>query len=137
MNGDLEEEIFMQQPEGYEDKERPIQVCKLKKLIFGLEQAARCWNCKLDLFVKSSNYVQMESDPCLYLLTIGSDFVILMVYVDDLIITSNSMDLLQAEKPTFGSNFDMTDQKDSSFILGISVIGIEPRGEWQYNRNCI
>ena len=66
LNGELDTEIFMFQPEGYTDSDRPDYVCKLKKSLYGLKQSARCWNRTLDLYLKSIGYSQCKSDGCLY-----------------------------------------------------------------------
>ena len=69
LNGDLTEDIYMRQPEGFEDKEYPDKVCKLSKSLYGLKQSARCWNLKIDEYLKSSNYTQSTADPCIYFRT--------------------------------------------------------------------
>ena len=65
LNGNLENEIFMRQPEGYVSQEHPNFVCKLNKGIYGLKQAARCWNVAIDDYLKSSGYTQSTADPCI------------------------------------------------------------------------
>ncbi len=67
LQGDLEEEIYMRQPDGYIDEERPDYVCKLKKSIYGLKQAARCWNVAIDTFLLSNGYRKCSADPCVYM----------------------------------------------------------------------
>lgn len=62
LQGDLGEEIYMQQPVSYADKERPIHVCKLNRSIYGLKQAARCWNFAIDTFLKSDGYKNSSAD---------------------------------------------------------------------------
>ena len=64
LNGDLEEEIFMKQPEGFVDKDQPDLVCKLKKSLYGLKQSARCWNKTIDEYLKKSI---LERDTGLWL----------------------------------------------------------------------
>ena len=70
LQGNLEEEVYMPQPDGYVNEEYPDYVCKLKKSIYGLKQSARCWNTAIDTFLKSSGYKQMKSDSCLYMKSI-------------------------------------------------------------------
>ena len=62
LNGDLENEIYMEQPEGYVGKSRPNMVCKLQKSLYGLKQSARCWNVAKDRFLKDAGYVQSSAD---------------------------------------------------------------------------
>ena len=62
LQGDLNEEVFMRQPDGYVDKGNPNHVCKLKKSFYGLKQAARFWNSSIDQYLKASGYKQDDSD---------------------------------------------------------------------------
>eukprot|EP00795_Rhopilema_esculentum_P009823 gene9823-biopygen12578 len=67
LNGSIDSEIYMAQPEGYKDPDRPSYVCKLKKSIYGLEQSACCWNSTLDQHLKSSSYRKSNADSCIYI----------------------------------------------------------------------
>ena len=66
LQGDLDEEIYMKQPDGYTDEENPNHVCKLNKSLYGFKQAARCWSLAIDRYLKSSGSKQVGADPCLY-----------------------------------------------------------------------
>ena len=59
LNGSLEEEVYMSQPEGFVSKDKPNQVCKLKKSIYGLKQASRSWNIRFDMTVKEFGFIKM------------------------------------------------------------------------------
>ena len=90
LNGSLDCEIYMSQPEGFVDPDRPNHVCKLKKSIYGLKQSARCWNTTLDEYLKSVGYHKSNADGCIYVKSVKEvndriSFVILGVYVDDII----------------------------------------------------
>ena len=66
LNGELKETIYMKQPQAYEvTKKEQVMVCKLKKGLYGLKQAANIWNKKLDSILKSNNFMQGSADPCL------------------------------------------------------------------------
>ena len=67
LNGELDCEIFMKQPEGFIDPERPEHVCKLCKSLHRLKQAARCWNNTLDEYLKSAGYRKSDADDCIYI----------------------------------------------------------------------
>ena len=67
LQGNLEDEIYMEQPEGFVDEERPDYVCKLNKSIYGLKQASRCWNTAIDTFLLSNGYKKCSADPCVYI----------------------------------------------------------------------
>ena len=99
LQGNLDEEIYMKQPDGYVSQEHPNHVCKLKKSIYGLKQSARCWNNAIDAFLKSNDYKQMNSDPCLYVKSTKDrngiiTFVILLIHVDDILLFSNNSSML-------------------------------------------
>ena len=66
LNGELEDEVYMKQPEGFEVEGKEDLVYKLKKSLYGLKQSSRCWNSVLDEHLKSIGFVQTESDPCIY-----------------------------------------------------------------------
>ena len=97
LNGSIDSEIHMCQPEGFVDTDHPNIVCKLKKSIYGLKQSVRCWNVTLDeLLVSSPGYHKSNADNCVHIKTEKKSdgkisFVILAVYVDDLILISNML----------------------------------------------
>ena len=66
LNGHLEEEVFMKQPEGFVEEGKEHLVCRLKQSLYGLKQSHRCWNSMLDTHLKDMGYVQSTSDPCIY-----------------------------------------------------------------------
>ena len=107
--------IFMTQPEGYVDADKPNYVCKLNKSIYGLKQSARCWNSTLDQHLKLSGYRKSNADGCIYIKLIKKSdgqisFVILAVYVDDIIPVSNDISMLNAEKESLCHRFEIVDK---------------------------
>ena len=90
LNGTLEEEVFMRQPEGFEAKGKENLVCRLKKSIYGLKQSPRCWNVALDAQLKNMGFVQSENDPCIYYRNTGGEMFYAGVYVDDIILAGKS-----------------------------------------------
>ena len=126
LNGELDCEIFMEQPEGFVDATRPDYVCKLKKGLYGLKQSARCWNNTLDEFLKSRGFVQNEADECVYTKAVKQDdgkisFIIMAVYVDDIIPVSNDNMLLSAEKRAICDEYDMVDNGEIKHCLGLII----------------
>ena len=109
LKGDLENDIYMGQPEGYIDKDHPELVCKLNKIKYGLEQAASCWNLATDKFLKSSRYTYSTANPCIYYkieLRDGREcLMILAVYVNDTILASNDDEMLKSEKARLSARF--------------------------------
>ena len=92
MHGDLDEEIFMEQPEGFKVKGKENLVCKLKKSLYGLKQVPRQWYKKFDSFMMSQEYKRTFADPCVYVRRFHDDkFIILLFYVDDMLIVRISI----------------------------------------------
>ena len=121
LNSELEEEIYMTQPEGYVKEGEEDLVCKLNKSIYGLKQSSRCWFNTMDEFLKNSGYVQSSSDPCLYIKREGEDIMLIALYVDDLIPASNSKSMLCREKKALQQRFEMKDLGEVHYCLGIQV----------------
>jgi hypothetical protein len=126
LNGSIEHDIYMSQPEGFIDPDHPEYVCKLKKSIYGLKQSARCWNQTLDSFLKKNGYRKSGADNCIYVKSERKangviSFVILAVYVDDIIPVSNDVDMLKAEKESLCREFEMVDEGEIHFVLGMSI----------------
>ena len=125
LNGSLDCEVYMAQPEGFVDSEKKGFVCKLKKSIYGLKQSARCWNDTLNEHLKSAGYCKSGADGCIYMKSIknsnGHVFVIFAVYMDDIITVSNNIIMLNAEKAALCERFDMVDNGEVHYILGMLI----------------
>ena len=125
LNGFLDEEIFMKQPEGFEDSKKPEHVCRLNRSLYGLKQAARCWNSRLDAFLKKGDYQQLTADTCVYLKkkkNANGDFVIMIVYVDDILMTSNNHYFLVEEKARISEHFALEVGGEVHHILGMTIM---------------
>ncbi|KAJ9538813.1 hypothetical protein OSB04_031546 [Centaurea solstitialis] len=120
LNGDLEEEIHMTQPEGFAINNN--QVCKLNKSIYGLKQASRQWYKKFDTVMNSFGFEENKLDECIYSKTSGSSFIFLILYVDDILLATNSKNLLQTTKAFLMKSFDMKDMGEAHYVLGIEII---------------
>jgi hypothetical protein len=93
LNPDVEEEIYIQFPQGLEVPEefkKGAPALRLLKGLYGLKQAPRLWNDAVNATVHRLNCTRCNSDPCLYVRKEKSEFVIIALYVDDLILASNS-----------------------------------------------
>jgi Reverse transcriptase (RNA-dependent DNA polymerase) len=117
--GELEEEIYMEQPEGFEVGNREDFVCRLRKSIYGLKQAPRIWNQKIRRFLKSIGFDQTFSDPCVYVNK--STGIILAMWVDDLIIFGKDMASINALKAQLNEEYEMKDLGELKYFLGIQV----------------
>ena len=123
LHGELEEEIYMLQPEGFEEKGKENLVCKLKKSLYGLKQAPRCWYKRFDSFIISLGYNRLGSDYCSYYKRFegDTDFIILLLYVDDMLVSSPNKDRVQELKAQLAREFDMKDLGPANKILGMQI----------------
>ena len=80
--GDLKEEVYMKQPEGFTEKGKEHLVCRLRRSIYGHKQPPRCWNSVLDGKLKNMGFVQATGDPCIHVKQEGGEIFIIAVYVD-------------------------------------------------------
>ena len=119
LNGDLDEEIFMQQPPGYEVRGQEDLVCRLRKSLYGLKQAGRCWNKKLVSFLKERGFLQSACDPSVFYKL--HPLTLLTIYVDDLILMTGSEEEMKELKDVLSGGFKMVDQGELHYILGIEV----------------
>lgn len=92
LHGDLEEEVFMTQPEGYVKKGGEGKVCSLNKAIYGLKQAARVWNLKISKCLRNLNFEECTSDQCLYKIIQNGKIAYIIVYVGDILVATDKED---------------------------------------------
>lgn len=121
LNGDLHHEIFMSQPPGFQSKGKNL-VCRLKRSLYGLKQGAREWYIVMDDFMASIGLHKCDADPCLYVANKNGKMLLATLYVDDLIIASNSVDMMANMKKSLKSRFSMKDLGRLHFCLGIEVV---------------
>lgn len=120
LHGDLDEEVYMKLPAGFPSTS-PNKVLKLRKSLYGLRQAPRCWFAKLSTALKNFGFKQNYSDYSLFTLQRGSSTVYVLVYVDDLIIGGNDSDLITKFKAYLNRTFHMKDLGVLKYFLGIEV----------------
>ena len=121
LNGDLEEEIYMSQPEGFVVPGKEHLVCRLKKSLYGLKQSPRQWYAKLnDMFMKLG-FRRIKSDNCIYVWAKDSDRIKIPVFVDDLTIAATGRPLMNYIKAELKQRFKMRDLGPVHYILGIQV----------------
>jgi hypothetical protein len=96
MNGDLKEEVYLVQPEGFIKKGQEDLVCKLKKDLYGLKQAPRSWYIKIDSLFAQKGFVKRKNDPNLYVKKDeNGNLALVSLYVDDLIIIGDASHLIE------------------------------------------
>ena len=121
LHGVLDCDLYMEQPEGYEDNEHPDYVCKLNKCLYGLKQSAKCWNELLDKHFIETGYIKADADGCVYIKVESGSFVIMGVYVDDFIPISNDTALMNAEKAALADKFEVVDNGNIEYFLKMAV----------------
>ena len=120
--GDLEEDLYMAQPEGQAKPGEEAMVCKLRKSIYGLKQSPRMWNKRLDEFMRREGLIRIQEDHAIYVLTSNPSQLFVGVYVDDLIIGSSELGVIHSLKESLSQEFRMKDLGDLSYVLGIKIM---------------
>ncbi|KAG3045216.1 hypothetical protein PC122_g24659 [Phytophthora cactorum] len=121
LNGLLDEDIYMAQPDGYIDEVHPDYVCKLKRSLYGLKQSPRMWNKTIDDFMLKLGLKKCESDHCIYFKRDGQDMIFVALYVDDLVLASSSDKMLKETKQALSDRFEMTDMGQLKYFLGMEI----------------
>jgi hypothetical protein len=121
LNGELVEQVYVQQPTGFVDKGSQHKVLRLRKALYGLRQAPRAWNSKLDASLTSLGFEKCPLEHALYRKGDSNTFLLVGVYVDDLIITGTSTEDIAEFKSQMHELFKMSDLGLLSYYLGIEV----------------
>jgi hypothetical protein len=121
LHGHLHETVYCQQPPGFVDPTAPDHVCLLQKSLYGLKQAPRAWHQRFASFIRTLGFVTSVSDSSLFVYKDGSNTAYLLLYVDDIVLTTSSPALLRRIMERLHSEFAMTDLGELHHFLGISV----------------
>ena len=108
LNGYIKEENFIEQPKGFESEDSS-KVCKLNRSIYGLKQASRSWNHHFDEPICSYDFIKNEDEPCVYKKVSGSQITFLVLYVDDILLIGNDVDMMTSVKVWLSKTFSMKD----------------------------
>ena len=127
LNGKLDEDVYMVQPQGFEDPNNANKVCKLQRSIYGLKQASRSWNKRFDEEIKNFGFIQNKEEPCVYKKVSGSSIMFLILYVDDILLMGNNTTLMEQTKNSLKTSFSMKDMGEAQYILGIKIYRDRPR----------
>lgn len=124
LNGFLEKKVYMRIPEGYPCNEvtRNSKVCELKRALYGLKVSPKRWYIRFSESMKKAGFNAYVFQPCLFVWRRGSKFVILLLYVDDILITGNCGDKIREIKRKLTSEFEMTYLGEPKKFLGIEII---------------
>ncbi|KAJ9544531.1 hypothetical protein OSB04_024238 [Centaurea solstitialis] len=121
LNGVLQEEVYVEQPEGFVDSRFPNHVYILDKALYGLKQAPRAWYETLTDYLLGVGYKKGTIDPTLFLKKSGEDLIIVQIYVDDIIFASTKPEMCQEFENTMKSQFKMSMMGELTFFLGLQV----------------
>lgn len=116
--GELQEQVFMEQPEGFNDNTG--RVCNLKKSLYGLKQAPRCWNERFGKFLLELDFKASEADPCLFVRKIKGEKLIIVLYVDDGLVAATKLEDLKQFLCELKSEFKIT-TRDADYFLGLEI----------------
>ncbi|KAL0288218.1 UNVERIFIED_CONTAM: Retrovirus-related Pol polyprotein from transposon TNT 1-94 [Sesamum radiatum] len=121
LNSFVEEEIFMDQPEGFTTVGEEQKVCRLQRSIYGLKQASRSWNTRFDEVIRGYDFIKNDYDPCIHQKISGSSIAYLVLYVDDILLIGNDVKMLGDIKAWLSTQFSMKD-------MGTRSTGIDLKG---------
>lgn len=121
LNGYLQEEIYVEQPEGFAVKGQEDKVYLLKKALYGLKQAPRAWYSRIDEYLLSVGFIKSLSESTLYVKCLNSEILIVSLYVDDLLVTGSNIVFVEEFKQNMMKVFEMTDCGEMAFFLGMEV----------------
>ncbi|GJZ92683.1 retrovirus-related pol polyprotein from transposon TNT 1-94 [Tanacetum coccineum] len=127
LNGELKEEVYVSQPEGFVDQDNPSHVYKLKKALYGLKQAPRAWYDMLSSFLISQQFSKGAVDPTLFTRHAGNDILLVQIYVDDIIFASTNIAMCDEFANQMTNKFKMSMMGQMSFFLGLQI-SQSPRG---------
>ena len=127
LNGELFEEIYIEQPKGssmVKDNQGKPLVCKLKKSLYGLKQAPRCWNKKIEyVFSQLGFFKSVMEHAVFYKKTANNGVMYLALYVDDILLISEEQSEIDAVKQQMNEKFQMTDLGEAKVILNMQITG--------------
>ncbi|GJS64151.1 retrovirus-related pol polyprotein from transposon TNT 1-94 [Tanacetum coccineum] len=121
LNGELKEEVYVSQPEGFIDPDHPTHVYRLKKALYGLKQAPRAWYDTLSRFLLDNKFSKGAVDPTLFTQKTGKHILLVQIYVDDIIFASTDPKACDIFSNEMSSKFQMSMMGQMSFFLGLQV----------------
>lgn len=121
LQGTLTDEVYVTQPPGFEDPDRPHHVCRLRKALYGLKQAPRAWYQELKTFLCQMGCYNSAADTSVFIYVADKHVLYILVYVDDIIVTGSSYTMISACINVLSSRFSLKDPTDLDYFLGIEV----------------
>jgi hypothetical protein len=121
LNGPIKEEVYVEQPPGFDDSEYPSHVYKLSKALYGLKQAPRAWYERLRDFLINNGFKAGKADPTLFTKTIAKDLFICQIYVDDIIFGSTNKSSCDEFSRIMIQKFEMSMMGELKYFLGFQI----------------
>ena len=121
LNGEISEDVYIVQPEGFEIVGQEHMVYKLLKALYGLRQALRAWYAKLNSCLESLGFLRCPYEHAVYTKKEGNENLLIAVYVDDLLVTGSSKTMIEQFKKQMNLKFEMSDLGKLSYYLGMEV----------------
>ena len=121
LNGKLNENIYMEQSEGYTVKGQEHKVCKLVKSLYGLKQAPKQWHEKFDSVMIKEGFTINKYDKCVYTKTVGDACIIICLYVNDMLVLGTDIEVSKSTKRILSNNFDVKNLGVADVILEIKI----------------
>jgi hypothetical protein len=120
LNGVIEKEVYIEQPQGFEVEDRKSHVWKLNKALYRLKQDHRAWNGQIDNFLMSLGFTKSKAESNLYFKVMNDELVVLLQYVDDLFLTGEENIIIECKK-IIASEFEMKDLGLMHYFLALEV----------------
>jgi hypothetical protein len=120
INRVIEEEVYIEKPQGFEVHPRETHVCRLKKALYGIKQAPRAWDARIGSYLMRLGFSKSYDDPNLYYKVVNDALVILLLYVDDLFLIGAEPLIIQCKRE-LSSEFDMKDLGLMHYYFGLEV----------------
>ena len=120
LNGIIEEEVYIEQLEGFETLDRESHVCRLKRALYGLKQAPHTWYTQIDNYFTGLGFTKREADANLYQIVVEGKLLIIVLYVDDLILTGDEK-LIHSCEEDLTKEFEMKDLGLLHYFLGLEI----------------
>ena len=121
LNGEIKEEVYVDQPQGFVIKGKEHMVYKLKKALYGLKQAPRAWYSEINSFLIKSGFKRSMNEPTLFVKHQGTDILIVMLYVDDIIFAGSCENMVEAFKNDMTKKYEMSDMGLLRHFLGMEI----------------
>jgi hypothetical protein len=121
LNGPIKEEVYVEQPPGFEDSEYPTHVYKLSKALYGLKQAPRAWYECLRYFLITNGIKVRKADPTLFTKTIAKDLFVCQIYIDDIIFGSTNKSTCEEFSRIMIQKFEMSMMGELKYFLGFQI----------------